>query len=72
MGTDAHAFDEPRFEDSLRDDTPIRDESRLIRDVFDLYEMLERNAAYAVRTAEAEAERNEILREIAELEALVA
>lgn len=50
----------------------VSDESRLIREVFALYELLERNAAYVVRTPEAEAERVEILRDIAELEALVA
>lgn len=63
---DPHAFDEPRYEDSLRA------ESRYVQDVFVLYEMLERNAAYVVRTPEADAERAEILREIADLEALVA
>lgn len=69
---DPHAFDEARYEDSLRDDPRIADESRFVQEVFDLYDLLERNASYAVRTPEADAERNEILREIAEREALVA
>lgn len=69
---DPHAFDEARYEDFLRDDPRIADESRFVQEVFDLYDLLERNASYAVRTPEADAERNEILREIAEREALVA
>lgn len=71
---DPRSFDEAWAESApFADDAPfVSDEARLVRDVFALYDLLERNAAYAVRTAETDAERNEILREIAELEALVA
>lgn len=67
---DPHAYDEARYEDSLHDDPPITAESRYVQDLFELYDLLGRNASYTVRTREAEAERDQILREIAVLESL--
>lgn len=70
---DPRASDETYAERILSADEPfVSDESRVIREVFTLYDLLERNAGYASRSPEADAERDEILREIAELEALVA
>lgn len=68
---DPRAFDEAWAEAPPFDSPRLSGESLLEVELFDLYALLERNAAYAIRTAEAEAERDVILREIAELEALV-
>lgn len=67
---DPRAFDEAFAESpAFADDAPfVSDESRIVREVFALYDLLERNGAYVVRTPEADAERDEILREIAKLE----